>query len=474
MDRAARADGGRVTEWIWLGLNAVVGLPLAALVLVIARETIRAAVAPALGFRVFALRWGAGPACFERAVGPVDLVLAPWPLAGATVARSGAPQRHRLGRILLALAPPLAQTLWLVGRMATGTPPGAAPLFRGPAPLACLDLANVLLLVGHATLAVELRGGVRTDVRLLLDALLGRADSDRGARANYYARLARHRLERADVAGARAATEQGLRQLGPESLLLACERRLEAVDLDSVVDQSACADALRREIEAAEPRRHRERAAWTLAERARQGAASALPLVAALLALAFVQADRFARHLETGMHAMGREAIDANDAEDCTRMIQAWSEWAARVDPWLPPPADARSERHLGLARLERCRGALDRAAEHHGEALLAAHAAATSTDPQRLTDPASWLADELRVTTLLRETARLASEQARHRDALRTLHQAEARLSRAERRLALFGSGGPARRARDQVSRERAAIDEARASTLARMRASP
>lgn len=460
-----------MTQWIWIGVNGVVGLGLAAGLVVCARELVRAALAPLLGFRVFALRFGVGRRRFERAVGPIDLALSLWPVAGATVARSGSPRRHRLGRAILAVAPSAAQLAWLLGRLGAGVPPGAAPLFEGPAPLACLDLANALLLVVHATLALELPGGARTDVRLLLDAALGRADSDRAARADHYARLARHRLERARVDEARAALAQGLRQLGPQPLLVTCERHLDAADLDSVVDQGACADALRREIEAADPRRRVERAGWSFPERVRQGLASVVPVGLALLALAFVQADRWARHLETGMLAIGERAVAAGDVAGCTRMMGTWQEWSARIDPWLPPSDAARSERHRGLAALERCRGERDSAAAHQGEALLAARAATTSPAADEIAAPTDWLSGELRVTRLLRETAQLASEQARHRDALRTLRQAEQRLGGAEQRLPLFESGPARGEARTRVDEERAAIVLARSEVLERMR---
>ncbi|MEM9173831.1 MAG: hypothetical protein AAGC67_01240 [Myxococcota bacterium] len=460
-----------MSQWIWIGVNGVVGLGLAAWLVVAARELLRTALAPLLGFRVFELRFGVGARRFARAVGPIDLVLAPWPVAGATIARSGAARRHRLGRALLACGPIAGQLAWLLGRLAQGIAPGAAPLFEGPAPLACLDLANALLLVAHATFALELEGGVRTDVRLLLDAWLGRADSNRAARADHYARLARHRLERAQVEAARAALDQGLRQLGPQSLLVAAERHFLAADLDSVVDQGACADAIGREIEAADPRRRRERASWSRVERLRQGLASAIPVALALWALAFVQADSWARHLEAGMLALGDRAVAAADTRACTRLIDTWADWSARIDPWLPPSDAARSERHRSLAALERCRGAEAMAAAHHGEALLAARAATASTDPHRLTEADDGLADELRVTALLRETAGLASRQGRHRDALRTLHQAERRLGQVERRLPLIGDERTQGEARTRIAHEREAIGRVRSAALARMR---
>ena len=157
-----------MAEWIWIAGNGVVGLPLAALAVMVVREFVRAGVAPLLGFRVFEIRLGAGVRRLDRAIGPIDLVLGGWPIAGATVARSGTPRRHRIGRVTLALAPALAQSAWLLGRIATGTPPGASPFFGGPAPLACLDLANALLLVGHTTFAIELPGGKSVPLGSLL------------------------------------------------------------------------------------------------------------------------------------------------------------------------------------------------------------------------------------------------------------------------------------------------------------------
>lgn len=459
-----------MSQWIWIGVNGVVGLGLAAWLVVGSRELMRAALAPLLGFRVFEVHFGVGRRRIGRPIGPIDLLLSPWPVAGATVARSGAARRHRLGRAILAAAPTAAQLGWLFGRLGTGVTPGSVPLFEGPAPLACIDLANALLLVAHATLAIELPGGVRSDVRLLLDAWIGHADSNRASRADYYARRARHHLDRGQVESAGSALEQGLRQLGPQPLLVACEGHFAARDLDSVVDQGACADELRHEIERADPRRHRERASWTLGERLRQGFASTVPIGVALLAFAFTQADRWARHLETGMLSIGDRAVAANDTLGCNRMIDAWQDWSARIDPWLPPNDAARSERHRGLSALERCRGADDSAAEHHGEALLAARAATNSLETGRLANPADWLRDELRVTGLLIETAQLASEQARHRDALRTLHQAERRLGQTERGLPLFAGETARSDARERLDAERSAVLLARDAVRARM----
>ena len=77
-------------------------------------------------------------------------------------------------------------------------------------------------------------------------------------------------------------------------------------------------------------------------------------------------------------------------------------------------------------------------------------------------------------MTGLLRETAGDASEHGHHRDALRTLHQAEGRLGETERRLPLFGAGNASMEARSQVEREREALVATREAVLSRLRARP
>lgn len=369
------------------------------------------------------------------------------------------------------MAPALAQLAWLGARLATGTPPGAAPLFPGPAPLAVFDLANCLLLVLHATFAAELPGGVRTDVRLLLDATLGRADTDRAARANYYARLARHRLERADVDGARDAVSRALVQLGPEPLLVEVEALLDRAPLDSVIDQGERADALREAIGAAEPRRRAERAGWSKPERLRQTAFSGLPVALALAALAFVQADLLARSVERGMLVVGERAIAADDAGACSDMASRWERWAARVDPWLPPSATERSRRHEVLAALDLCRGDRDRARRHQGEALLAAGTAADRSEALFIEDPQAWLSAELQLSRLLRISAERESLDRAHRDALRTITRAERRLDRLSHQLARF-EAAERDRAEASVLDERDAIESTRARILAQLAA--
>ena len=55
-----------MSQWIWIGVNGVVGLGLAAGLVVCAREIVRTALALPLGFRVFEVRLGVGRRRFER------------------------------------------------------------------------------------------------------------------------------------------------------------------------------------------------------------------------------------------------------------------------------------------------------------------------------------------------------------------------------------------------------------------------
>ena len=336
--------------WVWIAANVLVGLPLALFAIVAAREAIRAGLGLALGFRVFEVQWGAGPRGFERPIGPVDVRLAPL----AARRRGGRARRQSEG------ATASVASCWRSGHSSprpagwsVARSPGHRPAprrsSRGPAPWACLDLVNTLVLIGHATIAVELSEGVRTDVRLLLDALLARADGERAARANYYARLVRHRLERADVDGASEALAQGTTQLGPEPLLVACREILAATDLDSVVDQGAACDRLEAEIEAAEPRRHVERAAWSTGERLRQTLFSATPITLALLALAFVQADgRRAGPSSAACWPSVTSSPSAAAPRRVARCSSAGRAWSDRLDPWLPPSPERTQRSPLG------------------------------------------------------------------------------------------------------------------------------
>lgn len=420
---------------LWSVANVLVGLPLALATLVVLRETLRGLVAVCLGLRVFELQWGAGRRRFARPIGTLDLALAPWPVAGAVLARSGSPRHHRFARIALAIAPALAQIAWIAMRSALDVPFPTRPPPRWD-PLALLDLANAALLVLHGMIPVELSRGVRSDVRLLLDALTEEADVGRRARGSYYARLVRHHVERGRVDAAREALARGLVQLGPEPTLLACREQLEGRALDSVVDQGACADALESLIRDAEPTRARERATWSLGRRLRQAVLAVVPAGAVLATLGLVQADRIGLDVETRLRQASLRAAREGDDDRCRALLDRWAGWTRLFEVDALPPS-AQRERHVAIARLSVCKGDPSTAAAHRGEALLAASRAARESEALFAVDLRRWVAQEVRVVDLLGEVADEERARRSHRAALATLHRAEQRLERVRRRLA-------------------------------------
>ena len=468
----ARAHMGRFVQqggqphlgaWVWITINLAIGLPLAAWLVVLARECVRSITASCVGFRVFGLQAGLGTPRLERALGPLDVSLAPWPFAGEALSRTGSPRRHRLARALISVTPLMAQCAWLWGRSLAGAGPALGLLSEPLSPLACLDLANALLLWLHAVLAIEFSDGVRTDVRRLLDVCSDSPDTNRAARADYYARLGLHRLERGNATGARSALDQSLDQLGPRTLLVACRQRLGSAGFESVVDQSACADDLRGLIRAARPRRHRER--WTLRERVGQTALSLTPLLLATTALTVAQADLLAHSLEEGLLVTTDRAVKSADPQACEKAVLHWRHWSNTRDRWLPPTITELSDRHTELSRLARCRGDLEAAAAHTSEAMQAARAVLASPSTDTYRDPESWIQNELRLTTLFRHTAAVEHQRSARQRALATLTLADKRLERLRERLVIIGDAavrGVAEASLDTAHREIAA-DRAR-----------
>lgn len=455
----------------WIIINALLGIPVAALLVCLGREAARFALAHRLDFRIFALRLGVGRPWIQRPIGALDLAWAPIPLGGATIAHTARAPRHRNARIALAVAPAVAQLLWIGLRLLAVGQPDTAPLTQGFAPLTCLDLANAFLLVLHTTLPLELPGGVRTDVRRLLDALLGPADAERTARAHYYARLARHRLERSDVGGARRAIQRGLRQLGPEPLLVEVDRHLRRSTHDSVVDQVACAETLRAVIEQAEPRRNDERTSWSRRERLRQGAFSLLPGLLAVIGLVVVQREYLVRSFERGLLDLSERLVERDRAKNCAAMSSGWAQWSARFDPWFAPSPESRRDRSLALAELALCRGDEEAADRHETNALLAANGALKQLEARRFVEPDAWLQAELQVTRLLRRAAEREMHRSAHRNALRSLARAEQRLTDLHAQLGLI-SPEARNAASNAIGGELSGVEAARARVIERLAA--
>ncbi len=454
-------------SWLWLGTNVVVGIPLALATLVVARELIRSLVALVFGFQVFEIRLGGGPRWLERTLGPVDLVVSPIPLAGATIARSGIPRRHRLARIAVALAPALLQLCWLAFRVPHAPSPSET-LSAGLAPVAALDLANAFLLVFHLALPVRLSAGVRTDSRLLFDILWVHANSNRMSRASYYARLARHRIDRADIAGAEEALEQGLVQLGREPILVACERCFRESELTSVIDQGACADGLQRLIEAGEADQDLEYACWSFPRRIARASAMAAPALVISISLFASVAPRLAHQIESSWLSESEEVVADGDGRRCASLARDWAGWAHRVDPWLPPDPSERSDRHFAFARLERCRGNLASAEEHRGEALLAANAARSDLARAMFAQPKRWFENELRVTQLFRHAAAVESDRRSFRLALAAITNAERRLDTVRRQVGIWPDLEARRQAETTLAVERAELVAMRERVMA------
>lgn len=428
-------DATGVQAGLWIGANVIVGGPLALATLVVAREAIRSLAALALGFRVFEIQWGTGSRLFERPIGTVDLALARIPLGGATIARSGFARRHRLTRAVIALAPSFGQVLWLLFR-ALGPDEAGTSISTGPAGLVILDALCLCLLGLHLLLPIEIGPRARTDLALFFQAVLGPPESSRAARASYYARLARMRVERGDVAAARAALECGLVQLGREPMLVASEARCGESELTSVIDQGECADALREIIEEAEARADASSSKASFAARSLRAAIMATPLAVFALVVLGSQASRLARAAESSWQADALEVASAEQASDCGSYVVRWTKWARRVDPFFPPEPATRSDRHLAFAALERCRGDLVAASEHQGEALLAANAARADLAPKMFSQPDRWLANELRMTELFRHAATIETERHAFREALIAVTNAERRLETIRRQV--------------------------------------
>lgn len=453
--------------WLWIAANCVLGLPLALAILVVARESLRALLALALGFRVFEIHWGAGRPLFECPIGPVDFAIGPIPIAGSTIARSGYARRHQLARVVLALAPSVLQAAWLAGRM-TLSPAPLAALETGPAVPALFDLANALLLAIHLVLPIELGGRTCTDARLFFDALLGPPESNRIARASYYARLARMRLERSDVDRARAALERGLVQLGREPLLVACTQRFEETELDSVVDQGDCAADLREIIEATEPVAERATAGSSFGQRAVRRAILATPMTLALATLLVSQVGALSDRIETGWQAKSGAIATAQDPAQCTDYLEDWIRWARLIDRWRTPSPATRSDRHLALALLERCRGDLTAATEHEGEAMLAANAARAELAQDLYAHPDRWLENELRMAGLFRHAATVEHERRAYREALLAITNGQQRLETVRRQLGLWSADGGQENALESVASEEAELLAMRTRVLA------
>jgi hypothetical protein len=462
-------------EAIWCILNVIVGIPLAIVLVGLCREGLRVLFALAFGFRIFQLKWGVGRRVWAKPIGPVEFVLGSLPLVGSIIAESGSPKRHRLARLSQASGPLVVQ---LIG-VFWGNPSGpliSEALQSGFAPIAVLQLANILLVGLHGLIPFETQTGFRSDIRSILDIGFGGGggggEPNRHARASYYARYATHWLERAEVDQAKAVLERGLTQLGPDPLLKACQGQILDEDLSSVVDQSRCADVLRVLINDAEPQRQSDRQSWSLPERFRQAAITSLPLMLAAVGVFVLESERISRLVHDRLIIAG-EAVAAEGIESaCSSQLAKWSRWSPALDLALPDDPEIERDRHDQLAGLERCRGRREAAAAHQTRAISAAQRALTQHAGRIGSDPGGWLANEIRLAIVLRHAAGLDSERRRFRLALAGLGNAAKGLDVAEAQVATQAWRDPEFRTRagELLEIEKDQLELARRQVLVRM----
>lgn len=460
-------------EAIWFLFNVIVGIPAAVVLVGLCREILRVLFALALGFRVFELKWGAGRRLWAKPIGPVEVVLGTRPIVASIIAESGSPQHHRLGRLVQAGGPLLIQLAGGYWGRANGLLDSQA-LRSDFAPLAVLHFANILLIALHGLIPLETRAGFRTDIRALLDISFGRAEANRHARANYYARYARHWLERGDVERAKAVLEGGLTQLGRDSLLVASQTRILAEDLSSVIDQSDCADALRVLIMSAAQRRRRDRDTSPMRARIRQAAITALPLALATFGFAVIESERFSQFVHDRWIATGNRVAEDAIASVCEVQLARWQRWSSILDLSLPSSPEIRRDRHDQLARLERCRGRPEAAAAHQSLAISAAQRALAPHAGSADSAPDPWLANEVRLAILLRHAAELDGERGRYRLALAALGRAEQGLDLARNKVATLRPHASdfQTRAQGRLEGEKAELELARLRVLTQMSA--
>ena len=456
----------------WCILNVIVGIPVAIILVGLCREGLRALFALAFGFRVFELKWGVGRRVWAKPIGPVEFALGALPFAGSIIAESGSPRHHHLARLTQAAGPILIQLIFMLfGHASDLRVPEA--LRSGIAPIATLQLANLFLICVHGLIPLETKAGDRSDIRSILDISFGRAESNRHARASYYARYARHWLERGDLERAGSILSRGLTQLGRDSLLVACEVRMQAEDLSSVIDQSACADALRISIQDAEPCRRRDRDTWSIRERFRQAMITSIPLLLAGLGFFALESERLSRLVHHRLIVSGDRIIEDGTASDCEAQRTRWRRWAPALDLSLPDDPEIERDRQDQLARLERCLGQWEAAAAHQGRAVSAAQRAVTRHVEDLDLGPDLWIADEIRLAIVLRHAANLDSESNRYRMALAGLARAIERLDLARPRITARQWHEPEHQADadERLEREWAQLERARLEVLARMR---
>lgn len=456
-------------EVAWIAFHIVIALPIALILSVVLRETLRAALALATGFRVFEIRFGVGDRLCSHPFGPIDLSLGALPLGGATLAASGDARRYRIRRIALAISPLLPQLAWLLWTIG----PGSADLIQiqtGFAPVTVFAIAQSLLFALHVFLPIRWGTDEQTDIRTLIDILFGAARDDRRTRAAYYVRSVRHAIERGRIKHAYDSLHQGLTQLGPEPLLIECQTILATRELTSVIDQGESAEALRILLEWS-PAQDRESnsSPRAFARFGRRGI-YALPLLGALAAYAAFHHDAISVRLTERWIQKGEAIVETASADACA-LHRAQSEgWPLSLEEGAAPVM--RRDHHLLTARLFACEDAMDQAEEFAAKALSASEEARATHYVGAIPDPERWVDDELRLVEILGFRGALSLKRGKFRLALQTLKRADRELDLVREQLSQGTSEEEQTRLAQRIDTQDARILEQRQLTQTEMAA--
>ncbi len=414
-------------EVAWIAFHIVIALPIALILSVVLRELLRAALALSTGFRVFELRFGVGESLFSNPIGPIDFSLGTLPLGGATLAASGDARRYRIRRVALAIAPLLAQFAWLIWTVGPGS--AALPQIQtGFAPVTVFAIAQSILFALHLFLPIQWGMDEQTDIRTAIDVVFGTARAHRRTRAAYYARAARHAIERGQIESAQASLQKGLTQLGPEPLLVECQTILATRELTSVIDQGESAEALRILLEWSPPDDGDSKSPIYSFERFGRHGIYALPLLGLVAVYAAVHHDAIAIVLTERWIESGAAIVETASAEACaSHRVQAES-WPRSLAPGATPVM--RRDHHHLTAQLLTCEGSIGKAEEASAHSLAAAEEARAMHYVGAIQDPSRWVEDELRLVEILGFRGKLILQRGTFRLALQTLKRADRELA--------------------------------------------
>jgi hypothetical protein len=422
------------SQILWPLMNLVVlGLPAAVIVIVL-RESIRIAVARALGFRLFGVQWGAGASLLRLRIGGIHQRLGPIPIGADSRLASSRPGHHRLGRWCFCLAPALGQLLIAFVGVATGSL--SMPLLsEGLAPVAMLHFANVTLLSIQLVIPFETETGVISDLRLMSVLTFSGIEDDRAARATALTMNVEQSLERGDVEGARGELDIAIAQLGREPMLIQLENRLERIGHSPEPSTTAKADAMSDPFDHPWTTWDRRTGPLSLAGLAMNVAFRAAPM--AILTTIFI-----VYQYDALIHSTHGEWVDeaqkislGRDRGDCETHLATYEARLTRLTliSKIPRPLQVRELR--ARSALNACTGDFERAIRDQALAVGIADTHRNQVLARSAPDSNESIEAELIHSSELRQLAAWHAARGAYREALRTTRRAEEDLERADRR---------------------------------------